>query len=466
MRSCILVLLTVLLLLSAGCGNAATSSPVAAETSEPILLVPVEAQSSAAQEQPSADAPKYDLLPVWDGTLFAESSLLFNKDLAVLCADFSEHAYDTARMKKRLDELDFDAYETYNYTANDSLGTYRGDNCFVIAHATLNVSGEQTTVLCVFCRGTDTNGERLGDWLKGNPFSNKRRLGEYLVWQNIYDFYTDVKKGLNDYRRKHPEITDATRLKVLLTGHSLGGAAANLCGAAFNLSVGGGDWWSDRIRKSDIFVYTYGAIKTTVADRITAEGFENIHNIYNYYDIFLPTGYLGDLGVSSMRSVFGHFDYYQDERFHDEEYGFYIGDEMSRFSYANHDIKKNYIPAMRYERDVGGLLKYGCLLDVPDEPTLAPVTTAPSSDSALVPDGTYVQYVYGYPLNSFTFYGDHRVSMSALGINGDGTYVIKDGVITIEYYTNISNTPCVWRASFSMRGDSIFLDGDELIREN
>lgn len=464
MRSWIPVLLTVLLLFT-GCSETATSSSIAAETSEPILFVPDETQSPAAQEQPSADAQKYDMLPGWDGTLFAQSSLLFNKDLAVLCADFSEYAYDTARMKKRLDELDFDAYETYNYSANDSLGTYRGENCFVIAHATLDVSGEQTAVLCVFCRGTDSLGEKIGDWLKGNPYNNQRRLGEYRVWQNIYDFYTDVKKGLNDYRWKHPEITDATRMKVLLTGHSLGGAAANLCGAAFDLSVGGEDWWSDRIRKSDIFVYTYGAIKTTVSDHITAEGFENIHNIYNYYDVFLPTGYYGNLGVSSMYSVFGHFDYYQDERFHDEEYGVYIGDEMPRFSYANHDIKKNYFRAMSYEHDVGGLLKYGCLNNVPVDPTLEPVTPVPS-DSARVPDGTYVQYIYGYPVNSFTFYGDHRVSMNALGIAGDGTYVIKDGVITIEYCTNISNTPCVWRASFSMRGDSIFIDGDELIRED
>ena len=465
MRSCILVLLTVLLLLSAGCGKAATSSSVAAETSEPILFVSDETQPSAAQEQPSADAQKYDVWPDWNGALFAESSLLFNKDLAVLCADFSEHAYDSTRMSALLENLGFDAYETYNYSANDSLGTCRGENCFVIAHATLDVSGEQTTVLCVFCRGTDTSGESIGDWLKGNPFNNQRRLGEYLVWQNIYDFYTDVKKGLNDYRWKHPEITDATRLKVLITGHSLGGAAANLCGAAFNLSVGGEDWWSGRIRKSDIFVYTYGAIKTTVSDRVTAEGFENIHNIYNYYDVFLPTGYYGNLGVSSMYSVFGHFDYYQDERFHDEEYGVYIGDEMSRFSYANHDIKGNYIFAMQYERDVGGLLKYGCLNDVPVDPTLAPVTPVPS-DSARVPDGTYVQYIYGYPVNSFTFYGDHRVSMSAFGITSDGTYVIKDGVITIKYYTNISNSVCVWSASFAMRGDSIFIDGDELIRED
>ena len=166
-----------------------------------------------------------------------------------------------------------------------------------------------------------------------------------------------------------------------------------------------------------------------------------------------------------MDSVFGHFDYYQDERFHDEEYGVYIGDEMSPVSYANHDIKGNYIFAMKYERDVGGLLKYGCLNDVPVDPTLAPVTPAPS-DSARVPDGTYVQYIYGYPVNSFTFYGDHRVSMSAFGITSDGTYVIKDGVITIKYYTNISNSVCVWSASFSMRGDSIFIDGDELIRED
>ena len=55
MRSWIPVLLTVLLLFT-GCGETATSSSIAAETSEPILFVSDETQPSAAQEQPSADA--------------------------------------------------------------------------------------------------------------------------------------------------------------------------------------------------------------------------------------------------------------------------------------------------------------------------------------------------------------------------------------------------------------------------
>ena len=449
-------LFLLLILLLTGCGETKTSSAIVAVTSEPILVLTDDTTEAAFDSS---------ILPAWNGDLFTGSSLRFNTDLAVLCAEFSETVYDAPHMRTTLKDLGFDAWETYNYTSDDSLGTYTGANCFTIAHDTLRISGRETTVLVIVCRGTDESGERLGDWLKGTPFDKTRKLEGIPVWTNIYDFYADVMKGLKDYRWKHSEVTNGDSLKVLITGHSLGGAAANLCGAKFDLTLDGDEWWSDRIEQSDVFVYTYAAIKATAEDHLYVEGFENIHNIYNYYDCFLPDGIYGNLNVSSMQSLFGHFEYYRDERFHDEEYGVSAFSGMSIMSYANHDIKENYIPAMRYERDVGGLLHYGCLQNVPVT-TKAPTPTKAPDNSPRVPDGTYVAYAFGYAVNTFTFYGDHRVSMSALGIAGDGTYEIVNDEIIIEYYTSLTNTPCVWRASFAMRGNSIFIGGDEMVRQD
>ena len=61
----------------------------------------------------------------------------------------------------------------------------------------------------------------------------------------------------------------------------------------------------------------------------------------------------------------------------------------------------------------------------------------------------------------FTFHDDGTITMSAFGINADGTYTIGDGTITIRY--NFLGDQ-VWSPSFSMSGNSIWIAGTEFVR--
>ncbi len=85
--------------------------------------------------------------------------------------------------------------------------------------------------------------------------------------------------------------------------------------------------------------------------------------------------------------------------------------------------------------------------------------------SGAVPEGTYISNAYGFIQNTFTFYGGNRVTMDTLGIVGDGTYEIRNGEIIISYTTNISDSVCVWSASFAMSGDRLYIGGDEFVKQ-
>ena len=64
---------------------------------------------------------------------------------------------------------------------------------------------------------------------------------------------------------------------------------------------------------------------------------------------------------------------------------------------------------------------------------------------------------------SFIFEKDNIVKVSAFGVNIEGEYVIKDGEITITY--NILGLKYDLVKSFEKKGNSIFIDGAEFIKE-
>ena len=391
----------------------------------------------------------------WNADLFTKGSTIFNIDLAILCARMSQKCYDIDNLFSMLVEWDFLDGWTFNYTEDDTLGIYIGENCFSVSHSTMEINGKKTTVICIVCKGTGTLGEILGDWLKGHPYDKTQDFFGVDVWTNIYDYYSDVMYGLEIYVENHEDILLSDDIKFVITGHSLGGAAANLVGADITSGIGYNEWWSDLVTKSDVYVYTFGAIKTLKDTSNYSYTFENIHNIYNYYDSFGPHGNYSATNASSPYSKFGHTDIYKDDRCHFEEYG---------FSFENHDLK-NYLFALSLEKASGGVLDYECT-EVDDEYEEAPIyNDYQDMESMLVPEGTYVSYYYGIVANVFTFYGDHRVSMNALGIVGDGTYVISDDEITITYSTNISDKECVWRMPFSYYGDTLYIGEDEFVKQ-
>lgn len=127
----------------------------------------------------------------------------------------------------------------------------------------------------------------------------------YLVYGIVRDFKNAIREGLE--RCGLPN----GKCKVLLTGHSLGGAAVNYVAAMMN------DGEFGRIGKENIYCYTFGAINPILAYSPVDNGYENIHNIYNYYDTFSPFmfGLMLPTGMGTGYGKFGHLDmYFKDHR--------------------------------------------------------------------------------------------------------------------------------------------------------
>lgn len=285
---------------------------------------------------------------VWCPELFENPSTKFDNNLALIAAEMSDKAEDTTGepIKELYADWGLDNCEPYHYTSgvevHDIELSLEG-GAFAIGQDTFSINGIDTTVLVITVRGSTTAGEYIGDLWKGwyldpdkvHPFLNR------TVWDNVYDFEELLWDGIEDYLRD-ADVQTAENLKILITGHSLGGAAANLLGARFTAGVGSDEWWGGKVTKDDIYVYTFEAIKVLTTEENVSAGYENIHNIYNYYDSFGPNGSMSFTNASSLNAKFGHTELYS----LDEEQG----DRKKAF--ANH---VNYRSALE-----DGIVKPAC----------------------------------------------------------------------------------------------------------
>lgn len=272
--------------------------------------------------------------------LLKNGSTEFNPDLAKVCAEMSEATeigqwkIEEVYRKYGLGEI-----EPHNFTE---------DSAFCFSYTMLNINGEQTPFLVITTRGTSTVSEGVGDFFHGNfigndiylktlsdiqemldftglsehlgipeirEFRNRHvspRYMGYELYLNVNEYVDLIWDGIRDYVEAYPELTDSEHIKILITGHSLGGAAANLLAARFTRfsELDGTEWWAQSTSKDDIYCYTFGAIDVLTQRINITDGYENIHNIYNFLDSFNCVGghALGGLNVSSPVSLFGHTD--------------------------------------------------------------------------------------------------------------------------------------------------------------
>ena len=286
----------------------------------------------------------------WDDNMLNQSSYSYNHNVARLSAKIAKYAYDEDTLKNIIkNDLGFSNIQTYNYGSIESKKLdYDRGNCFAISHKNVNESGENATILFIVARGTkaDENpGELLGDYFKsdrkdlyfGNNENNYHSMLNCSIYDNIYDFYEQIEKGIKDYIEKFPEIKIDKNLKVLLTGHSLGGAAVNLYAAKLIDDIKHNNSINEYIKQEAVFTYTFGAI-TVIKNVINnyERGYENIFNIYNYYDSFGPHGNYAWTYASSPYKKFGYTLIYNDDRLYFEENG---------MSNNNHKME-NYMSAL------------------------------------------------------------------------------------------------------------------------
>lgn len=266
-----------------------------------ILLLSLGKEYSVSASQGKGD---------WNESLFEVPSDKYHHDLARVAAVMSMSAgeYTSAIIKKCYTDYGLKDIETYNYGEKTSAA-------FSIANGSLKINGKNTLVLVITARGTKTLEETIGDVMKGPPFSKDNSFLGTSIWNNIYDFEEKIHKGLTDYlNNKYSYLKDQKRIKVLITGHSLGGAVASAYAARLNQE--GLEGFS--LTKKDIYAYTFGAIKVLTKNINLTEGYENIHNIYNYYDSFGPNGInFSWTNASSIYAKFGHTILYKNK--HPEE---------------------------------------------------------------------------------------------------------------------------------------------------
>lgn len=255
----------------------------------------------------------------WNPYLFQSPSTEYNNSLALVAAEMSEKAEQCEKTEEGEAAIR-DLYNSYGLTDCEYFNfgkNWVGFNesaAFAIGQDSIIIDGVDTTALVITVRGSQTNWEFLGDLFKGG---RKDFLGT-RVWHNVYEFYKTIWDGVRDYIYRHPDLSSKEHMKVLINGHSLGGAAANMLGAMLTNGNGMNDGiqWL-HVEKEDIYVYTFGTIKVLTEeneDRNISDGYENIHNIYNYYDSFGPHGNWKDQNASAIKAKFGHTElYYLDE---------------------------------------------------------------------------------------------------------------------------------------------------------
>ncbi len=318
----------------------------------------------------------------WGGKLFENPSGAYNKDTALASAvisamletkSFSDASQnEIIRIQENFHNLGFDyeniAIGNYKY---DKIPTLKmqdygvdlndGAYAYAIAADSIDVDREYNNLIIIAARGSTTLSEFAGDGTSDNAYHSE--FG-YYIYDNSYSFYKSIIKGLSKFLETHEfTLTDGSKstlndylesntdkklkFKILLTGHSLGGAATDLVAQWFNSGALGGGW-NGTYEKSDVHAYTFGAINaiaeggyerpwTWLHGCPVAAGYENVHNVYNFYDTFGPKGHHSlaterwFYHIGSGYGKFGHLDLFE-ENFND-----------------SHNMY-NYIRAVQYDK--------------------------------------------------------------------------------------------------------------------
>lgn len=259
----------------------------------------------------------------------------FNQKLAELCADLSYDAYNKDNAANLLKSVGFEESNINSYN-------YGYTEIFAYTLAVKDYTGADsdgnTKVLVMDARGT--SGVRELWWDRDSAPTVDYEGLPHKVHTAADAFYQAIAPNVSSLMK------DDEKYKILATGHSLGGAAANLFSAVMMQK-----------ENTDVYCYTYGAIDSigpvTEKESVT-EGYENIHNIYNDLDTFSPTQYGNYMkgsgkndGAGQKYGKFGHMDSYTVE--HRTEAEQQQNELAQIYNAINHQIG-NYITDIKAEK--------------------------------------------------------------------------------------------------------------------
>ena len=239
-----------------------------------------------------------------------------NKNLSVLCAMLSDAAYSDGGTQLALLYRDM-----FDGTYCDLRFDYSDQNfCSGIALGEKVINGERINVLVITIKGTEVRLDISSldvdfSELFTDIDSSRTEYKSYLAYSAIVEFEQRILSQVNELLANNIDRMDLSRpLKIIITGHSLGGAAANLIGATYTDGcTSGSGWWSELAGCEDIYCYTFAAINAldSADPGISfpiSDGYENIHNIINSYD-----GVVAGANITRGHSIsdgkFGHNDW-------------------------------------------------------------------------------------------------------------------------------------------------------------
>lgn len=211
--------------------------------------------------------------------IFYQNSSEYHSDIAEIAVALSSSAYNG---KRETGYYINSAYRQLGFTSEniEIYGYPSDDYSFSIASGKFG----QTTVLAVTLKGNSGKNNFYEEIDKdfSQPFMDS------MTNPNYYNFYIRVKNTLDEYISNHSEILNSAqdgKLKVLVSGHSIGGAGASLLGAELNSSDS-----MLKLSENDIFIYTFGC--PYVYNALPKVNCTNIINIVNESDFvsFMPFG--------------------------------------------------------------------------------------------------------------------------------------------------------------------------------
>lgn len=213
----------------------------------------------------------------------------YNNDLAILASEMSQKTYSSREEIENFYKVEYGCSKCIvnNYATPIS--------ATISAYSIAKIkSADNTEILIIAAQGTT----RLYEIVKDATAGTKTTCEGKAVFDIVEDFYISIVNGLD-------QITENNKkYKILLTGHSLGGAAVNLLAAR----IINGDI-NSRLSKTisaEVFCYPFAPINCIKSDKLIEKGFENIHNIYNVLDTFSPLQYGGYL-ITGMGTGVGKF---------------------------------------------------------------------------------------------------------------------------------------------------------------
>ena len=210
----------------------------------------------------------------------------YNNDLARTCAALSAacNSQSRARMFDRGDavvslenlgfeDIDASSYEGRSLVADELLNIVEGETdvvAYVFAHRPLRDGrgGYAGELVLVGVRGT-----------YGSEWISNFNVGAQVSHEGFSRASAEVEASLDAYLSRHH--LDGGQVKLLLTGHSRGGAVANLVAARLiDRAYAGEASWSIE----DVRAYTFASPNASACGERTASRYDSVFNVVNPAD--------------------------------------------------------------------------------------------------------------------------------------------------------------------------------------